>query len=58
VFSFRNFKVAQYTVAGKAIGFALEQPLHAVAFACPTAGILKQLEYTIDYTLKNHFMLL
>jgi hypothetical protein len=38
-------KVANYTVAGKAIGFAHEQPLHVVALACPASGILKQLEY-------------
>ncbi|MDR1479816.1 MAG: hypothetical protein LBJ00_12860 [Planctomycetaceae bacterium] len=31
----------QYTVAGKAIGFALEQPLHVVALACPALGIFK-----------------
>ncbi|MDR1477625.1 MAG: hypothetical protein LBJ00_01650 [Planctomycetaceae bacterium] len=35
-----------YTVAGKAIGFALEQPLHVVTLACSASGILKQLEYT------------
>jgi hypothetical protein len=35
----------RYTVAGKAIGFALEQPLHVVTLACPASGILKQLEY-------------
>ncbi|MDR1478793.1 MAG: hypothetical protein LBJ00_07610 [Planctomycetaceae bacterium] len=35
----------RYTVAGKAIGFAPEQPLHVVALACPASGILKQLEY-------------
>jgi hypothetical protein len=34
-----------YTVAGRAIGFALEQPLHVVALACSAYGILKQLEY-------------
>ncbi|MDR1478689.1 MAG: hypothetical protein LBJ00_07080 [Planctomycetaceae bacterium] len=31
--TFRLFKMPEYTVAGKAIGFALEQPLHVVAFA-------------------------
>jgi hypothetical protein len=35
----------RYTVAGKAIGFAPEQPLHVVALACPASGILKPLEY-------------
>ncbi|MDR1480316.1 MAG: hypothetical protein LBJ00_15380 [Planctomycetaceae bacterium] len=30
-----------YTVAGKAIGFAPEQPLHVVALACSASGILK-----------------
>jgi hypothetical protein len=35
-------KIEKYTVAGKAIGFAPEQPLHVVGFACPA---LKQLEY-------------
>ncbi|MDR1477841.1 MAG: hypothetical protein LBJ00_02755 [Planctomycetaceae bacterium] len=34
-----------YTVAGKAIGFAFEQPLHVVTLTCPASGILKQLEY-------------
>jgi ribosomal protein L28 len=34
-----------YTVAGKAIGFAPEQPLHVVALVCPASGILKQPEY-------------
>jgi hypothetical protein len=34
-----------YTVAGRAIGFALEQPLHVVALAYPASGISKQLEY-------------
>jgi hypothetical protein len=32
---------SQYTVAGKAIGFALEQPLHVVALARSASGILK-----------------
>ncbi|MDR1479542.1 MAG: hypothetical protein LBJ00_11440 [Planctomycetaceae bacterium] len=31
----------KYTVAGKAIGFALEQPLHVIALACSASGILK-----------------
>ncbi|MDR1478035.1 MAG: hypothetical protein LBJ00_03750 [Planctomycetaceae bacterium] len=30
-----------YTVAGKAIGFAHEQPLHVVVLACSASGILK-----------------
>jgi hypothetical protein len=34
-----------HTVAGRAIGFALEQPLHVVALACPASEILKQLGY-------------
>jgi hypothetical protein len=34
-----------YTVAGRAIGFALEQPLHVVALAYSASGISKQLEY-------------
>ncbi|MDR1479814.1 MAG: hypothetical protein LBJ00_12850 [Planctomycetaceae bacterium] len=34
-----------YTVAGKAIGFALEQPLRDATLVCPASGILKQLEY-------------
>jgi hypothetical protein len=29
-----------YTVAGRAIGFALEQPLHVVTLACSASGIL------------------
>jgi hypothetical protein len=32
-----------YTVAGEAIGFALEQPIHVVAIACPASRILKRL---------------
>jgi hypothetical protein len=39
------FTLGQYTVAGRAIGFALEQPLHVVAFVCSALGISKQLEY-------------
>ncbi|MDR1479059.1 MAG: hypothetical protein LBJ00_08960 [Planctomycetaceae bacterium] len=35
-----------YTVAGRAIGFALEQPCRVVALACSASGILKQLEFT------------
>ncbi|MDR1478948.1 MAG: hypothetical protein LBJ00_08395 [Planctomycetaceae bacterium] len=35
----------EYTVAGRAMGFAIEQPLHVVAFSCSASGILKQLEY-------------
>jgi hypothetical protein len=34
-----------YTVAGKAIGFALEQPLHVVALACSASRILKRLQH-------------
>ncbi|MDR1478597.1 MAG: hypothetical protein LBJ00_06610 [Planctomycetaceae bacterium] len=40
-----------YTVAGKAIGFAPEQPLHVVALACPASGILKQLEYKCEWQM-------
>ncbi|MDR1480918.1 MAG: hypothetical protein LBJ00_18490 [Planctomycetaceae bacterium] len=29
----------KYTVAGKAIGFALEQPLHVVTLTCSASGI-------------------
>jgi hypothetical protein len=32
-----------YTVAGKAIGFALEQPLHVVTLAYPASGIQNSL---------------
>jgi hypothetical protein len=32
-----------YTVAGKVVGFAIEQPLHVVALACSALGILKWL---------------
>ncbi|MDR1480476.1 MAG: hypothetical protein LBJ00_16205 [Planctomycetaceae bacterium] len=31
----------QYTVAGRAIGFAREQPLHVVTRACSASRILK-----------------
>jgi hypothetical protein len=41
---FRVFDIP--SVAGKAIGFAPEQPLHVVALACSASGMLKQLEYT------------
>jgi hypothetical protein len=34
-----KIKVLNYTVAGKAIGFALEQPLHVAALACSASGI-------------------
>jgi hypothetical protein len=44
-------KKPAYTVAGKAIGFALEQPLHVVTLACPASGILKQLENISTMTL-------
>jgi hypothetical protein len=40
-----TFSPSRYTVAGRAIGFALERPLHVVAFACSASGISKQLEY-------------
>ncbi|MDR1478469.1 MAG: hypothetical protein LBJ00_05955 [Planctomycetaceae bacterium] len=30
-----------YTVAGRTIGFAFEQPLNVIALACSTSGILK-----------------
>jgi hypothetical protein len=40
-----------YTVAGKAIGFALEQLLHVVALACPASRILKRLQHT--WLMKN-----
>ncbi|MDR0391013.1 MAG: hypothetical protein LBH59_03825 [Planctomycetaceae bacterium] len=33
----------KYTEAGKAIGFALEQPLHVVALPCSVLRILKRL---------------
>ncbi|MDR1290117.1 MAG: hypothetical protein LBK06_02835 [Planctomycetaceae bacterium] len=35
--------VRNYTEAGKAIGFALEQPLHVVALPCSAWRILKRL---------------
>jgi hypothetical protein len=37
-----------YTEAGKAIGFALEQPLHVVALPCSALRILKRLQHTYD----------
>ncbi|MDR1477783.1 MAG: hypothetical protein LBJ00_02450 [Planctomycetaceae bacterium] len=40
VVSFQN-----YTASGKAVGFALEQPLRDVTLACSASGILEQLEY-------------
>ncbi|MDR1479744.1 MAG: hypothetical protein LBJ00_12495 [Planctomycetaceae bacterium] len=41
VFVFWVLGAKKYTVAGRAIGFAPEQPLHAVAIACSAFGILK-----------------
>ncbi|MDR1478366.1 MAG: hypothetical protein LBJ00_05435 [Planctomycetaceae bacterium] len=35
------FGFHHYTVAGKAIGFTLKQPLHVVTLACPASEILK-----------------
>ncbi|MDR1290623.1 MAG: hypothetical protein LBK06_05425 [Planctomycetaceae bacterium] len=35
----------RYTEAGKAIGFALEQPLHVVALPCSALRILKRLQH-------------
>ncbi|MDR1290523.1 MAG: hypothetical protein LBK06_04910, partial [Planctomycetaceae bacterium] len=40
-----------YTVAGKAIGFALEQPLHVVALPCSALQILKRLQHIIHRLL-------
>ncbi|MDR1479721.1 MAG: hypothetical protein LBJ00_12375 [Planctomycetaceae bacterium] len=40
-----DFGKIRYTVADKAIGFALEQPLLVVAFTCSVTGILKQIEH-------------
>jgi hypothetical protein len=42
-FSARRWHGFFYTVAGKAIGFALEQPLHVVAIAYSASGILNSL---------------
>jgi hypothetical protein len=36
-----NTGYGAYTVAGKVIGFAPEQPLHVVALAYSASGILK-----------------
>jgi hypothetical protein len=36
-------KIRKYTAAVKAIGFALEQPLHVVMLVCPASGILNSL---------------
>ncbi|MDR1480278.1 MAG: hypothetical protein LBJ00_15190 [Planctomycetaceae bacterium] len=38
-------KLFSYTEAGRAVGFAPEQPLHIVALARSASGILKQLEH-------------
>ncbi|MDR1290587.1 MAG: hypothetical protein LBK06_05240 [Planctomycetaceae bacterium] len=37
--------ISVYTEAGKAIGFALEQPLHVVALPCSALRILKRLQH-------------
>jgi hypothetical protein len=42
---FPKLNTQAYTIAGKAIGFALEQPLHVVVLAYSASGILKQLQY-------------
>ncbi|MDR1480922.1 MAG: hypothetical protein LBJ00_18510 [Planctomycetaceae bacterium] len=34
----------RHTATGRAIGFALEQPLRVIVLACSASGILKQLE--------------
>jgi hypothetical protein len=47
------FGAKLYAVAGRAIGLALEQPLHVVAIACSAAGILKQLEYKVGFAFLN-----
>jgi type II restriction enzyme len=44
-----------YTVAGRAVGFALEQPLHVVTLACSALGILKQLQYIKSSVMLKHF---
>ncbi|MDR1054034.1 MAG: hypothetical protein LBL39_07635 [Planctomycetaceae bacterium] len=36
---------SSYTVAGKAVGFAHEQPLHVVALACSALRISKRLQH-------------
>ncbi|MDR1290248.1 MAG: hypothetical protein LBK06_03510 [Planctomycetaceae bacterium] len=38
----------RYTEAGKAIGFALEQPLHVVALPCSALRILKRLQHKCE----------
>ncbi|MDR1290899.1 MAG: hypothetical protein LBK06_06835 [Planctomycetaceae bacterium] len=40
--------VSRYTEAGKAIGFALEQPLHVVALPCSALQILKRLQHNMN----------
>jgi hypothetical protein len=44
-----------YTVAGKAIGFALEQTLHVVAIASSASRILKRLQH-IWFNLLKFFV--
>ncbi|MDR1291403.1 MAG: hypothetical protein LBK06_09395 [Planctomycetaceae bacterium] len=39
------FLTRRYTAAGRAIGFALEQPLHVVALARSASWILKRLQH-------------
>jgi hypothetical protein len=51
-----------YTEAGKAIGFALEQPLHIVALPCSALRILKRLQHNLSFSalqfkLKPKFLL-
>jgi hypothetical protein len=43
-----------YTEAGKAIGFALEQPLHVVALPCSALRILKRLQHSTNYLFVNN----
>jgi hypothetical protein len=42
---FKGEAATVYTVAGKAVGFAHEQPLHVVTLACPAFRILKRLQH-------------
>jgi hypothetical protein len=46
-----------YTETGKAIGFALEQPLHVVALPCSALRILKQLQHIPKREPKILFMI-
>ncbi|MDR1290407.1 MAG: hypothetical protein LBK06_04315, partial [Planctomycetaceae bacterium] len=45
-----------YIVAGKAIGFALEQSLHVVALPCSALRILKRLQHRYQNHRREYYL--